>query len=101
MRRFLKGYLAYSYDQATRPAAIEQITEAYRAELTRSSPRVSTQRRRLRPRIAILQTELLEADRIEWQAAIDDGDTRYGLLIAMVPDPGEPGAWLVTAVSPG
>ncbi len=95
-RRFLPGYLRFTYDQGDADA-IDQLTPGLRDELARSAPRVPATRRALMAKVTGTQTELVTADRIEFLVAIDDGQTRYGITVAMLLTGDE---WLAAAVAP-
>lgn len=93
----MPGYLRFTYDQGDADA-LDQLTTGLRDELARSAPRVPATRRALMPKVTGTQTELVTADRIEFLVAIDDGQTRYGITVAMLLSAG--GEWLAAAVAP-
>ncbi|MBS0592025.1 MAG: hypothetical protein JSR84_01000 [Proteobacteria bacterium] len=98
-RRFLRGFLPYSYRQL--PAGrIEAIAPPLRRELTSSAPRVPPAYRQLRPRLLSLDLAVSAGDvGIDFVATVDDGVHTYQLRLAVRPVlEGEHG-WLVTAVS--
>lgn len=84
-RRFLAGYLPYSYGRGQVRAVGSSASEALRAELAALPPRVPARVRRLRPRISALQAEATGAGSIAFVALIDDGARTYSLAMALEP----------------
>jgi hypothetical protein len=84
-RRFLAGYLPYSYGRGRMSAVGSSASPALRAELAARPPRVPARVRRLNPRISALQAEATGADSIAFVALIDDGARSYGLTLALEP----------------
>jgi hypothetical protein len=95
-RRFLAGYLPYSYGQA--PAArVRAAAPPLRAQLHSSPPRVPAEARRLLPRLVDLEVVSSSGDLgIDISARVDDGRRRYSMVLGMRPSGGR---WLVTALS--
>lgn len=95
-RRFLAGYLPYSYGRGEMTAAAGSIASpALADELAASPPRVPADVQELTPRISALQAETVAADSIEFVALIDDGERSYSLAMALEPS-GR--AWQVTGL---
>jgi hypothetical protein len=93
-RRFLAGYLAYSYgrrDAHTLPAT----TPALRRRLAEQPPRVRRRDRRRRARIELLQTEAIAAQHVSLLALVNDRARRYCVQLALEP---RAERWLVTNV---
>ena len=93
-RRFLIGYLAYSYGQRD-ARTLRATTSALRRRLAEQPPRVRRRDRRRRARVELLQTEAIAADRISLLALVDDGARRYSVQLALEP---RDERWLVTNV---
>jgi hypothetical protein len=75
-RRFLAGYLPYSYGRRS-PRRIARATPQLRAELTSERPRAPGGERHRRPRIVLLQTEGAGRERAGILALVSDGKRRY------------------------
>jgi pyruvate/2-oxoglutarate dehydrogenase complex dihydrolipoamide acyltransferase (E2) component len=77
-RRFLAGYLRYSYGRGG-ASSIEGASTELRERLAEARPRVPAAQRRRRPRVVLLQTEGASVT-----ALVDDGAQRYtvGLELA-------------------
>jgi hypothetical protein len=75
-RRFLAGYLPYSYGRRS-ARDIAGATPELRAELTRERPRAPAGERYRRPRIVLLQTEGVGRERAGILALVSDGKRRY------------------------
>ena len=54
-RRFLAGYLAYSYGHAIAPRRIRAASARLRAQLAAEPPRVPPRERRRHPRVVLVQ----------------------------------------------
>lgn len=94
-RRFLDGYLPYSYGKA-RADAIVAVAPALRSELARRPPRVpAALARRARPRLTRLQLSSASADAVYLLAHIDDASSRY---VALINVQRVRSRWLVTRV---
>ena len=98
-RRFLEGYLPYSYGRG--PAGrIDAVAAPLAATLRRSPPRVPARIANdptLRPRVIALEVASANGDLgYDLSAAIDDGRRSYTMILAVRPDGAR---WLVTAVS--
>jgi hypothetical protein len=95
-RRFLAGYLPYSYGRGS-AAAIAAAAPPLLDQLRRSPPRVPPEDRTLEPRVVELEVASSNGDLgIDLTADIDDGRRRYSLTIAVRPAGDR---WLVTAAS--
>jgi hypothetical protein len=79
-RRFLSGYLPYSYGRAQ---AIRAATSGLRRRLARQRPRVPTRERRLRPRLVLLQSDAVDHRRARLLALVGDGVRRYTLRLEL------------------
>src|SRR4051812_33302142 len=98
-RRFLEGYLPYSYGRG--PAGrIDAVAPPLAATLRRSPPRVPARIANdstLRPHVIALEVASANGDLgYDLRAAIDDGRRSYTMTLAVRPDGAR---WLVTAVS--
>ena len=98
-RRFLEGYLPYSYGRG--PAGrVDAVAAPLAATLRRSPPRVPARIANdptLRPRVIALEVASANGDLgYDLSAAIDDGQRSYTMILAVRPDGAR---WLVTAVS--
>ena len=95
-RRFLAGYLPYSYGQG--PARRIEAAAAPLASTLRSAPpRVPAQDRRLRPQLVSLEVASSNGDLgLDLTAVVDDGRRRYSMILAVRPAGDR---WLVTALS--
>jgi len=82
-RRFLEGYLPYSYGR--RPAReIRSLTPALRRDLVRHTPRVPpTLADKARPRLTGLTLSGIDAERVILLARVDDGRSRYAALLTV------------------
>lgn len=82
-RRFLAGYLPYSYGR--RPArAIRSVSPALRGELERQTPRVPPAlAAKARPRLEGLTLSGIAGRRVILLARIDDGQSRYAALLTV------------------
>jgi hypothetical protein len=98
-RRFLAGYLPYSYGRAS-AAGIESATVPLRRTLRRSPPRVPSELaddRLVSPRVLSLELAASNGDLgIDLVAVVDDGQRSYRLSLAVRPTDHE---WLVAAVA--
>ena len=75
-RRFLAGYLPYTYGR--RPVRrIDNATPALRRRLEAQRPRVPGAERRRTPRLDLLQSDSVGRDRAELVVVVDDGKRRY------------------------
>jgi hypothetical protein len=94
-RRFLAGYLPYSYGR--RPgSAIRAATPALRRDLARNPPRVSAARARgARPRVEQLRATGGTSERVFVLAQISDRRSRYATSLTVV---WRHGGWLVSEV---
>ena len=98
-RRFLKGYLPYSYGRGS-ASRIDAVAAPLAATLRRSPPRVPARIANdpsLRPRAVDLEVASANGDLgYDLDAAIDDGKRSYTITLAVRPDRDR---WLVAAVS--
>ena len=93
-RRFLIGYLAYSYGRRD-ARDLRATTPQLRRRLAEQPPRVRRRDRRRHAGVELLQTESTAADRISLLALVDDGARRYSVQFALEP---RDERWLVTHV---
>jgi hypothetical protein len=93
-RRFLAGYLPYSYGHG-RPDHIAAATTELRRRLARQPPRVPARERRLRPRLLLLLSEAVSRGRAQLLALVGDGAQRYTLHLRLARTAG---SWTVTDV---
>jgi hypothetical protein len=75
-RRFLAGYLPYTYGQRA-AQEIEDVDPDLRRRLARDRPRVPPQERRRRPRLELLHADGAGRDRARMVALVSDGRRRY------------------------
>ena len=75
-RRFLAGYLPYSYGRRS-ARDIAGATPQLRAELISERPRAPAGERNRRPRIVLLQTEGAGRELAAILALVNDGERRY------------------------
>lgn len=94
-RRFLDGYLPYTYGAA--PAReLRSVTPQLRRELAKAPPRVPATERDLEPRVVELELLRSRGDiGIDLEATVDDGKRLYPVGLGLRSD-GE--RWLVVAV---
>ena len=93
-RRFLTGYLAYSYGQG--PASrIRALAPALERSLAQNPPRVPDRERAREPRVKLIQTNGVSPAAASLLALVDDGARSYTLALSL-----EHGAagWTVTDV---
>ena len=93
-RRFLAGYLPYSYGQGP-ASAITGASPALRRRLTSERPRVPAQVRERHPRVKLVQTEGATAGDARLTALVSDGRRHYTVRLALARTTG---GWTVTAV---
>src|SRR4051794_7137433 len=95
-RRFLAGYLPYSYGQA--PATrIEAAATPLARTLRRQPVRVAAAERRFRPRLIGLEVMEVNGDLgFDLAATVEDGRRRYALAVAVR---AEGARWRVVALS--
>ena len=75
-RRFLRGYLRFSYGQAP-ASAIVGATEQLRRRLANARPRVPMKDRRRRPRVLLVQSDSVTRVRAQLLAFVRDRERRY------------------------
>ena len=92
-RRFLTGYLAFSYGRG-RPRAIRAAAPAFERELAQHPPRVPRHVRALHPRVRLLQSNGVGARAATLTALIADGSGVYTLALELSRSSG--GRWIVT-----
>jgi hypothetical protein len=93
-RRFLTGYLAFSYDRAP-ASAIGDIGQALERELAEHPPRVSARERARHPRVKLLQSDGVSPTAASLLALVDDGARRYTLTLELAH---RAAGWIVTGV---
>jgi hypothetical protein len=80
-RRFLRGYLPYTYGQRARPGVDAVAAPRLARTLAGRPPRVPARVARLRPRLVGLQSEALGGGRLETVAFVEDGERQYALAL--------------------
>jgi hypothetical protein len=81
-RRFLDGYLPYSYGQAS-PRAIQAVADGLRERLATEPPRVPGAERRRRPRLLLIQAHGVGEVRAAMLALVTDGARRYTVALEL------------------
>ena len=81
-RRFLAGYLPYTYGRA-QAREIRSATPALRRQLAAQRPRVPTPERRRTPHVVVLQSDSVGHEHAEFVALVTDGTRRYTVAIAL------------------
>jgi hypothetical protein len=82
-RRFLEGYLPYSYGRRN-ARTIASVTPALRSELARQAPRVPPAlAEKARPRVEGLKPSGFAPGRVILLARINDGQSRYVALLTV------------------
>jgi hypothetical protein len=82
-RRFLAGYLPYSYGRRD-ARNIRSVSPALRRELQRHAPRVPPAlAEKARPRVLDLKMSGVTSDEVILLARIDDGQSRYVALVTV------------------
>jgi hypothetical protein len=82
-RRFLAGYLPYTYGRGS-ARRIASVSGELRDRLAGERPRVPARERRRRPRLELLQSDGVDRERARLLAMVRDGERRYtvGLELA-------------------
>lgn len=94
-RRFLSGYLRFTYGQGD-AAAIRSISPGLERRLAAAAPRVDAQTRALRPRVSALQAENLSRASVDLIAFVDDGARSYSFPLRLTR---AGGAWQVSGLA--
>lgn len=94
VRRFLAGYLAYSYGH---PSPLPASTDQLRADLLAQPPRVAPNVAHRVPRLVGLSIVARTADEQRALAQIDDGHGRYPVELTIV---ASSAGWQVAQVEP-
>ncbi|MDA0165653.1 hypothetical protein OM076_35630 [Solirubrobacter ginsenosidimutans] len=94
-RRFLTGYLAFSYGRG-RARAIRGAAPALKHDLTQQPPRVPRRIRAHHPRVRLLQSNGVDARAATLTALVADGSGVYTLALELARAAG--GRWTVTGV---
>lgn len=81
-RRFLAGYLPYSYGRG-RASRIRAATARLRRQLARQRPRVPATERHRHTRVVLLQSDAVSPDRGRLLALVRDGKRRYSLTVEL------------------
>jgi hypothetical protein len=82
-RRFLAGYLPYSYGRRA-ATAIRSASPTLRRTLARDAPRVPPAlQKKARPRLRGIQVSGVSAGQVMMLARIDDGQSRYAALLTV------------------
>ncbi len=85
-RRFLAGYLPYTYGRA-QAREIRSAMPALRRRLAAQRPRVPTHERRRTSRLVLLQSESVGHKHAEFVALVTDRKRRYTVAIALTRTP--------------
>jgi hypothetical protein len=93
-RRFVTGYLRFSYGQA-RTGAIDSVSDELRRRLETEPPRVPPSERARQPRIVLVQAEGVSDVRASTLALVSDGARRYTVRLELER---RRSGWLVTDV---
>jgi hypothetical protein len=91
-RRFLAGYLPYSYGRRD-ARRIAQASTALRRRLASEPPRVPSAERGRRPRLVLLQADSVGRSRAGMRALVADGARRYTVSLELERTAA---GWLVT-----
>ena len=75
-RRFMRGYLRFSYGQAPTDAIVGARAQL-RARLAEQRPRVPARERRRRPHVVLVQSDTVTRVRAALVAFVRDGERRY------------------------
>ena len=94
-RRFLSGYLAFSYGRG-RPRAIRSASPQLERDLAHHPPRVPRSMRARHPRVRLLQSNGVDARAASLTALVADGARVYTLALELARPAG--GRWTVTGV---
>ena len=82
-RRFLTGYLPYSYGRGPASAVGTAATPELRAELAATPPRASARVRRLEPRVGSVQVEAMTSRSVAVAAFVEDGERSYSIALGL------------------
>ena len=82
-RRFLSGYLPYSYGRGPASAVGTAATPELRAELAATPPRAAARVRRLEPRVGSVQVEAMTSRSVAVAAFIEDGERAYSIALGL------------------
>jgi hypothetical protein len=82
-RRFLAGYLPYTYGRV-HARAIQSATGALQRRLVAQRPRVPAGERRRSPRLTLLQSNSIGHRHAELLALVDDGERRYTIALELI-----------------
>jgi hypothetical protein len=93
-RRFLTGYLAFTYDRGP-VRAIHGADPALERRLARHPPRVPARERARHPRLRLLQSDGVSRKAASLVALVDDGARRYTLALELARTGSR---WMVTSV---
>jgi hypothetical protein len=93
-RRFLSGYLPYSYGQRG-ASAIPAASVRLRRRLAATGPRVPGRQRRRHPNLVLVQSNGVGPVRADLVALVRDGSTHYTVPLEVTR---ERHGWIVTAV---
>ena len=93
-RRFLDGYLPYSYGRRS-ARSILAVTASLRRRLAAQRPRVNARDRHRRPRLVLVQSNGVGPVRAELVALVRDGSLRYTVPLELAR---HRSGWAVTAV---
>jgi hypothetical protein len=96
-RRFMLGYLAYSYGRGA-PADITNATRELIAELEQQPPRVPDRLARRHPQVELVHLDGAGPERAAAIALVDDGLARYSVSVRLIRTGAE--EWSVTDVGP-
>jgi hypothetical protein len=93
-KRFLAGYLPYTYGQR-RAGRIVAASDALRRRLAARPPRVPARERHRRPHVVLVQSNGVGRERAELVALIRDGTRRYTVPLELTRGRAR---WTITAV---
>jgi hypothetical protein len=93
-RRFLAGYLPYSYGQG-QARAIENAEPELLQRLARERPRVPTREQRRQPRLELVHADGAGHDQARMMALVSDGRRRYTVALELARTAS---GWHVTSV---
>ena len=82
-RRFLRGYLRFSYGRGA-TSAIVGSTDELRRRLAEERPRVPAKERRRRPRLVLVQSDSVSRAQARLLAFVSDGKRRYTVPLELV-----------------
>ncbi len=91
-RRFLTGYLPYTYGRGS-ASRIAPVDPELRDRLAGERPRVPARESRRRPRLELIQSDGVSRERAQLVALVGDGKRRYTVRLQLARSPS---GWRVT-----